>query len=123
MPPTFTAGAFDEIVFDNPEANLILSLVGLPVNWKQMLFWVMEDSKRPKLVITNGQVFDLYDPIIQGYINAVVHHKPASEYNSQDDVPYDVTEAFEKRYLLIDADNIAEIASENEGMFAPRTEE
>ena len=118
MPPTFTADAVDEIVYDNPEANLILSLVGLPVNWRQMNLWLMQDGKRPKLVITNAEVYELYDPIIQGYINAVVHHKPSSEYNFQDSVPYDVTEAFEKRYLLIDADNIAEIATENEGMFA-----
>ena len=122
MPPMFetmfTAEAFDEIVADNPEATLILSLVGLPMNWKEMQFWQMEDAKRPKLVITNGQVYELYDPIIQGYVNAVVHYNPSSEYNFEEDVPSDVTEAFEKRYLLIDADNIAKIAAENEGMFA-----
>jgi UPF0716 family protein affecting phage T7 exclusion len=122
MPPMFetmfTAEAFDEIVADNPEATLILSLVGLPMNWKEMQFWQIEDAKRPKLVITNGQVYELYDPIIQGYVNAVVHYNPSSEYNFEEDVPSDVTEAFEKRYLLIDADNIAKIAAENEGMFA-----
>ena len=53
-----------------------------PMNWKEMDFWLMDDFERPELIITNGQVFELYDPIIQGYINAVVHHKPASEYNS-----------------------------------------
>ena len=83
-----------------------------------MEFWRMEDAKRPKLVLTNGQVYELYDPIIQGYVNAVVHYNPSSEYNFQDDVPSDVTEAFKKRYLLIDSDNIAKIASENEGMFS-----
>ena len=127
MPPMFetmfTAEAFDEIVTDNSEASLILSLVGLPMNWKEMLFWQIEEDKRPKLVITNGQVFELYDPIIQGYVNAVIHYNPSSEYNFQDSVPSDITEAFEKRYLLIDADNIAEIAAKNEGMFAPPTDE
>jgi len=127
MPPMFemmfTAEAFDEIVADNSDATLILSLVGLPMNWKEMEFWQMEDGKRPKLVITNGQVFELYDPIIQGYVNAVIHYNPSSEYNFQDSVPADVTEAFEKRYLLIDADNIAKIASENEGMFASQGED
>jgi hypothetical protein len=127
MPPMFetmfTAEAFDEIVADNPEATLILSLVGLPMNWKEMEFWRMEDAKRPKLVLTNGQVYELYDPIIQGYVNAVVHYNPSSEYNFQEDVPSDVTEAFKKRYLLIDADNIAKIDSENEGMFASPAEE
>ena len=127
MPPMFetmfTAEAFDEIVADNPEATLILSLVGLPMNWKEMEFWLMEDAKRPKLVVSNGQVYELYDPIIQDYVNAVVHYNPSSEYNFQDSVPSDVTEAFKKRYLLIDADNIAKIASENEGMFYSPAEE
>jgi len=127
MPPMyetmFTAEAFDEIVADNPEVDLILSLVGLPMNWKEMEFWQISDEKRSKLVMTNGQVFELYDPIIEGYVNAVVHYNPASQYNFQDDVPSDSTEAFEKRYLLIDADNIAKIASENKGMFASPAEE
>ena len=127
MPPMFetmfTAEAFNDIVTDNSEATLILSLVGLPMNWKEMTFWQLEDEKRPKLVLTNGQVYELYDPIIQGYVNAVVHYNPSSEYNFQDDVPSDVTEAFKKRYLLIDSDNIAKIASENEGMFASSAED
>ena len=127
MPPMFetmfTADAFDEIVENNPEANLILSLVGLPMNWKEMKFWYLEDNKRPKLVITNGQVFELYDAIIDDYVNAVVHYNPSSEYNFQDSVPSDITEAFEKRYLLIDKDNIAKISSDNEGMFAPPSDE
>jgi len=126
MPPMFetmfTAEAFDEIVTDNSDATLILSLVGLPMNWKEMEFWQMEEEKRPKLVITNGQVFELYDPIIQGYVNAVVHYNPSSQYNFQDPVPSDITEAFEKRYLLIDSDNIAKIAAENQGMFASQSE-
>jgi hypothetical protein len=127
MPPMFetmfTAEAFDEIVAENPDATLILSLVGLPMNWKEMEFWTKEDDKRPKLVVTNGQVFELYAPIMEGYVNAVVHYNPSSQYNFQDAVPSDVTEAFEKRYLLIDADNIAKIASENEGMFASQGED
>ncbi len=127
MPPMFetmfTAEAFDEIVADNPDVNLILSLVGLPMNWKEMQFWQISDEKRSKLVVTNGQVFELYDPIIQGYVNAVVHYNPSSQYNFQDDVPSDPTEAFEKRYLLIDADNIAKIAAENKGMFAEPSED
>jgi len=126
MPPMFetmfTAEAFDEIT-QNSEATLILSLVGLPMNWKEMEFWQIEDGKRPKLIITNGQVFELYDPIIQGYVNAVIHYNPSSQYNFQDEVPSDVTEAFEKRYLLIDSDNIAKIASENKGMFASPAED
>lgn len=127
MPPMFetmfTAEAFDEIVADNPDVDLILSLVGLPMNWKEMEFWQMSDEKRSKLIVTNGQVFELYDPIIQGYVNAVVHYNPASQYNFQDDVPSDSTEAFEKRYLLIDSDNIAKIAAENKGMFAEPSED
>ena len=127
MPPMFetmfTAEAFNEIVADNSDATLILSLVGLPMNWKEMQFWTMEDEKRPKLIVTNGQVFELYAPIMEGYVNAVVHYNPSSQYNFQEDVPSDVTEAFEKRYLLIDADNIAKIASENEGMFASQGED
>ncbi len=127
MPPMFetmfTAEAFDEIVADNPEATLILSLVGLPMNWKEMEFWLMEDAKRPKLVLADVQGYELYDPIVEGYISAVVAFNPSSEYNFQDSVPADIKEAFEQRYLLIDADNIAKIAAENEGMFATPPEE
>ena len=127
MPPMFetmfTAEAFDEIVADNPDADLILSLVGLPMDWKDMKFWHKEDEKRADLIVTNGQVFELYDLILQDYVDAVVHYNPASQYNFQDDVPSDSTEAFEKRYLLIDAGNIAKIAAENKGMFAEPSED
>lgn len=114
----FTAEAFDEIIDRNSQADLILSLVGLPIDWKDMEFWFKEED-RPKMVITNGQVYELKPPILDGYIHAVVYHNPSSGYDFKTPVPDDHKEAFDKRYLMIDAKNIESIAAKHSQMFMP----
>jgi hypothetical protein len=61
----------------------------------------------------------LKPPILDGYIHAVVYHNPSSGYNFQTPVPEDYKEAFDKRYLMIDAKNIESIAAKHSQMFMP----
>lgn len=113
----FTAETFDAIVERNPEANMILSMIGLPMDWKDMGFWSIDEAERPKLVLATGQVYELKQPILEGYIHAVVDYCPDTRYDINDPVPDDPKEAFDKRYILVHADNVEKIAAAHQNMF------
>lgn len=119
----FTAEIFDKIVEKHKgRVDMIISLVGLPMDLRDMSFWNLDKDERPKLVVTNGAIYELKNAIAQGFVTAAVYYNPDLPYNFKDPVPEDVEEAFKKRYVLIDGDNIEEFAAKHPTMFIPDDE-
>jgi len=66
-----------------------------------------ELSKKFDMYFVRGDVNTSARAIAAGYIDALVIWKPGVKF-SRDSAPYDMDEAFAKRYVLVDADNISE---------------
>ena len=113
----FTADSFDLMQSMHPECNLIVSLIGLPRDYKNMKFWSMNPLERPKLVVMFGDTYELKNAITMGYIAAIITYNRAYRPKIDDVIPPDYKEAFNKRFILITKDNVDEIVQEFPGIF------
>ena len=114
-----TAEAFDQMLDDHPECNMVISLMGLPYDFPEMSFWGKEEAERQKLVVVNANLYDLRKAIMGNFIQAAVAHRPDIKYDINEVVPDETQAAFDKRYLLITPENVNSIADKFPKMFKP----
>lgn len=103
-----TSQDFDATINANSSCNVIISLVGLPRDAKKMQLWRMPNATRPKLILVNsgvGGAIRLDAAIERGMISAVIGNSPTAKYDGKR-APYDLEDAFKKRYILIDKSNV-----------------
>ncbi len=103
---------FNKLIAQNKSCNLIITLIGLPMDIGGLSIWKNFESnpkKTPKLVIVNGDVSMMYQAIKSGLVPAVVTHNPHARY-TEDAPPKDPQAAFDVRYLLITTKNVDEVA-------------
>jgi len=112
-----TADKFDQIIEDNPECTMVISTLGLPMDYQRMKFWRKKAAERPQLVLVDAYVWDLKKAIQVGAIAAVVQYKPDAEYKPNEDVPDNVDEAFTKRFILLTPENVEEMNKKYAGLF------
>ena len=127
-------GAEDDVVFTaenlelmlrlHPETNLILSLVGLPEDLKNVKLWKTKPKVRPKFVVMfPDSVFQLKPYIKKGLISAVITYNVRFKPNFKEELPDDSQEIFNKRFILFDSENIEKFAADNPNMFMVEKEE
>jgi hypothetical protein len=105
-----TAEHFESVMAKHPDCDLVLSLVGLPWNFKEMKFWAVKDpEKRQKLVLVNASLYELKPAFRAGYVVAAVITNPDFRYSIDAKTPSDYIQAFDERYLLVHPGNIDEI--------------
>ncbi|MEA2011585.1 MAG: hypothetical protein U9O87_00650 [Verrucomicrobiota bacterium] len=117
----FTAKIFNEVIEKNKDCDLIISLVGLPPSQKelsQIKLWSMKEGERPKLAIINTPVYDLMPLFTEKLISVAVSYNPNAVYD-EEQPPKEVRAAFDKRYILITDDNVADVSAKFSGMFNP----
>ena len=103
------ASDFDSAMKNNPKANMIITLIGLPQDIQNMQIWRMEDAKkRPKMIVFGGDPEILKDAIKADYIQALVVYRQMDKYAKQKP-PSDLNEAFARRFILYTPQNIAEL--------------
>jgi hypothetical protein len=114
-----TAEKFDQIMEDNPDCTVVLSLVGLPYNIQEMKYWkkIEDEEEVPKLVLVNAHVYELKKAIKFGFISIVLQNKP-TRYDWEAAVPKDEKEAFDGRFILITKDSVDELATTYPNLFA-----
>jgi hypothetical protein len=100
-----TAKEFDALLKKHPKANLVISMIGLPRDADKMAVWKMDDTKRPKFALLNGDIHSLGRAIKAGLIVAAVSYKPGVKF-TEDPCPSDPEKAFEERYIIITPKNI-----------------
>lgn len=103
---------FNKLIKQNKSCNLIITLIGLPMDIGGLSLWEdFEDNpkKCPKLAILNGDISMLAPAIQSGLIPAAVTHNPDARY-TEDAAPSDMQAAFDVRYLLITQKDVKEIA-------------
>jgi len=108
---------FDDMIKRHPNCNLIISFIGLPPDAGDMAIWSQEPETRPKVAILHGEVFALKNAIASGAISAVVVPLPGAKLD-EGAPPRKLQDAFDKRYLLITPQNVAEIAAKYSRLFA-----
>lgn len=113
-----TAKDWDTLLIEHPDADLFISLAGLPMDVEKMHLWQMKDGARPKLALVNAQQLSmLYTPIAKGLITVVLHPNPSVPFDPNRPVPDDPKVAFNDRWLLITPSNVTTIAKANKGLF------
>ena len=118
-----TAAAFDEMMSEHPECNMVLSMMGLPYDFAEMSFWEKEEEERQKLVLVNANLYDLRKAIMGNFIQAAVAHRQDIKYDMEEEVPEDYKAAFEKRYLMVTPETVDQIAGQFPKMFKPLDED
>lgn len=108
---------FNKLIDKNKSCNMVISLIGLPMDMGGLKLWEQfedDPKKTPKLVIVNGDISMMYPAIKSGLVPAVVTHNPDARY-TEDPAPADPQAAFDVRYLLITTKNVDEIAKKYGG--------
>jgi len=106
------AADFNKLIKQNKSCNLIISMIGLPMDMGALSIWKSFEEnpkKTPRLSILNGDISMLAPAIKSGIIPAVVTHNPDARY-TEDPAPEDLQAAFDVRYLLITTKNVGEVA-------------
>lgn len=111
-----TAADFDAIIKKNSGCDMIISLVGLPMDVQNMVIWQMPDETRPKVALVSSDIFNLKSAILSKAIVAVVAYSPQAVFD-ESKVPSDPQKAFDRRYLLITPENVEEIEAKHSGIF------
>jgi len=108
----FTSAYFDRQIAERAGGcNLIVSLAGFPHDLLDME--LLQQTPRPVLAAWYGDdhrpAFGMREAIEAGYVAAVVAPNPRRIRKR--DAPKDLAEAFERRYLLLTAENVARITA------------
>lgn len=117
MEEMMTAALFDQLIGKYKQANLIISMIGLPYNVADMAIWKMGDEKlRPKVALLTGDIHQLKNVIGARYIVAAVAMRTDIK-DIEAKAPSDPKAAFDLRYLLITPENVVKISQEQKGIF------
>jgi len=97
------ARELDSIIEKHPECNIVITLIGLPYNAKEMDLWTKNSDSRPLVVLLDGNISMLGWAIRERLLVAVIQ-KPYWTYDKN--VPEDPFKRFEQRYLIVDSKNL-----------------
>ena len=110
---------FDAMLKRHPDCNLIVSLLGLPMDVENMEIWYVEETPetpKPKIALMDANIYNLKAAIQSGTVIATVTYSPSAKYD-ESKAPEDPQQAFDKRFLLITPENVEAIASQHAGLF------
>lgn len=109
-------GAFSEVTQRHPEADLIISLIGLPVNLAAFREWSQPGAPTFALLLPDWRVIGGKEAIIQAFrsgklVAAVVRRRNTAKARE------DVKEDFGSKYFLVTAENVETLLKEQPGIF------
>ncbi len=115
--------ALDKVAQAYPNAELVVSLIGLPVNIQRAEVWKIERKHRfallfPDLALLGGSD-EICDAMKAGKISALVLNKPGV-VGSELPVDRDSRIEFDRRFLLITPENVHRYVQTYPGLFEPR---
>ena len=110
---------FDAMLKRHPECNLIISLIGLPMDVENMEIWYAEETPetpKPKIALMDANIYNLKSAISSGIVIGTVTYSPAAKYD-ESKAPTEIKQAFDKRFLLVTPENVEAIATQYTGLF------
>ncbi|MBN2450396.1 MAG: hypothetical protein JXR77_08400 [Lentisphaeria bacterium] len=118
MPPLeywYNAKIFDELLGKQSDFDILVTTIGLPQDARNSKL-LKDKAQRPKIAILNGSIYDLKGAFTPDMLVAAITYNPKAEYDDKA-VPRNLDEAFNKRFLLVTPENIAQIASQAPDLF------
>ncbi len=116
---TMKASDFDAMLQKHKDCNLVITMIGLPMNVHEMTFWTEEETPenpKAKIAVMNGDVYRLMGAIQNNLVCAAVTYSPNAVFDERTP-PSEMQKAFDKRYLLVTPDNIEQINTTFPGLF------
>ena len=108
-----TAKDFDAVIARNSDAKVVVSLIGLPRDLKNLKAIAnCKSGKGPAIILLSSDVPQLGQMIGAGMVTAAVTVSPKAVFN-EEPAPSDEKAAFAVRYILVDKSNV----EENKGLF------
>jgi hypothetical protein len=105
--------AFDQLAQANPGFDLIVSLVGLPLHVRESKIWQVSAQKRFGLLLPDWRMIGgaeaVREAVTSEKIVAAVVSRPGSAPDDEPVAPKDYRAEFERRFILVTKDNIAEL--------------
>jgi hypothetical protein len=106
-----TAKIFDEWIQANSQCGVVVSLVGVPYNYRDSAHW-KGTGRKVALVLTDwpyGQVAAIRSGLIAAVVLARPDYRLDLTKSSLDDVSKDAAALFRPRWVIVDSRNIDEI--------------
>jgi len=121
METALNAKIYNDIFNKYKNAGIFVIMSQLPFDSKELknlACWKF-DPKKTRIVLVNGEIYNLKGALIQGIVGAAVAMKtgPAA-YDPEKAAPKDVKAAFDTRFILINSKNVKEIAEKQSDLFA-----
>jgi hypothetical protein len=112
--------AFSEVIQQNPNCDVVVSLIGLPVNLAAVKEWSHAGGPKFALLLPDWRMIGARDAILRAFgekklVAAVVSKPNAPEAAGANDKQH-----FERRFLLVTAANVEQVMSEYPGIFGLR---
>ncbi len=115
-----TDEALDKIAGAHPQAELLVSLIGLPVNVRQTQTWRSDNPRRFALLLPDlrmvGDERAVREAILSGKIAVIVMNKPGAPVQAQT-LGKDSQMEFDRRFLLVNSDTIDPILQAYPSLF------
>jgi hypothetical protein len=116
LPELADAKAFDAAIAAHPDCTWVVSLIGLPLDFKEMALWRQKAALRPRVALLNAPLYELRRAIEAGAVAAVVTYRPDAPF-APGPPAEQVDVAFNSRFLLATRDNITELAQRYHELF------
>jgi hypothetical protein len=104
-----TPDAFDRIAESQPNADLLVSLVGLPADLRAVRLWEDPDGPAVAALLPDLRLFESEDELrwalTEGPLTAILVKRPAAPADSTR-LSGSARERFEQRYLIVTAGNV-----------------
>jgi len=121
METALTAKVYNDIFNKYKDVNIFVITSQLPYEAKElagMNCWNF-DGKKARVVLVNGEIYNLKPAIKKGIIGAAIAMKSGpNAYDPEKAAPRDVQAAFDTRFILVTPDKVDEIAKANSDLFA-----
>ena len=120
-PLSFLVGeqAFSDVLQEHPDADLVVSLIGLPLNLSGFKQWNQAGKPQFALLFPDWRMIGNQTAIVQafqsGKLVAAVVRKPVP-----DEAQGDAKAQFDARYFLVTRENVERLLNEHPAIFLPR---
>jgi hypothetical protein len=116
-------GALDQLTRANPGCNLLVSLIGLPVNLLQTKAWRDPETPRFALLLPDwrmvGSAEEIIHAVKSGKIVAAVVNRPRASADRSPKTGESSAEEFHRNFLLVTPSNVEHLIRTSPQVFSP----
>jgi len=103
----YTAKKFDQLAHLYADREVIISMIGLPDDLDDLLFW--QKPTKPALILYRGHIRNLDAAIWHKHVQALLIPRPDMQLRGRKSRPSNRKSFFNKYFLLIDKNNVKKI--------------